>query len=84
MTDLKKFINLNNVLMLKMMNKEMAGKYIHIFSRVFTSKTNYYNIDEDTVIPDAVPVAVKSAIPEVKAVSSPKQTPKSKKGKKRR
>ncbi|KAI9342390.1 signal recognition particle, SRP9/SRP14 subunit [Pilaira anomala] len=64
MTDLKKFINLNSVLMLKMMNREMA--------------------DEDTVIPDAIPVAVKSAIPEVKTVSSPKQTPKSKKGKKRR
>jgi hypothetical protein len=41
-------------------------------------------LDEDTVIPDAVPVAVKSAIPEVKTVSSPKPTQKGKKGKKRR
>ncbi|CAO0803015.1 unnamed protein product [Mucor circinelloides] len=64
MTDLKKFINLNSVLMLKMMNKEKS--------------------DEDTVIPDAAPlVAAKNVVPEVKT-ASPKQTPKGKKGGKKR
>ncbi|CEP09796.1 hypothetical protein [Parasitella parasitica] len=64
MTDLKKFINLNSLLMLKMMNKEKS--------------------DEDTVIPDAAPlVAAKNAVPEVKT-ASPKQTPKGKKGGKKR
>jgi hypothetical protein len=36
------------------------------------------------VIPDAIPVAIKSNVPEVKTASSPKQAPKGKKGKKRR
>ncbi|KAL9540937.1 hypothetical protein MBANPS3_009404 [Mucor bainieri] len=41
-------------------------------------------IDEDTVIPDAAPlVAAKNAVPEVKT-ASPKQTPKGKKGGKKR
>ena len=80
MTDLKKFIALNSELMLKMMNKEM-GKYTHIlYIRVIFTTA----IDEDTVIPDAAPVSVaKNSVPEVKT-ASPKQTPKGKKGKKRR
>jgi len=41
-------------------------------------------IDEDTVIPDAAPlVAAKNVVPEVKT-ASPKQTPKGKKGGKKR
>ncbi|KAI7887798.1 signal recognition particle, SRP9/SRP14 subunit [Mucor mucedo] len=63
MTDLKKFISLNNSLMLNMMNKQPT--------------------DEDTVIPDAIPAAVKTIVPDVKA-ASPKQTPKGKKGGKKR
>lgn len=80
MTDLKKFINLNNVLMLKMMNKEPIGKLTELNRH--SLMTNSIAADEDTVIPDAPPVA-KHIVPEVKT-ASPKQAPKGKKGKKRR
>ncbi|KAI8977008.1 signal recognition particle, SRP9/SRP14 subunit [Mycotypha africana] len=77
MRDLKKFINLNTTLLLKMMNKEMPAHYQ-------TSNT----ADEDTVITDAPPLAAtatatKNSITENKT-ASPKQAPKKKKGKKRR
>ncbi|KAI7904049.1 signal recognition particle 9 kDa protein [Cokeromyces recurvatus] len=55
MADLKKFISLNNTLMLKMMKKEI-----------------------DTMIPDAPPATAENK------TASPKQTPKGKKGRKRK
>ncbi|KAI8354567.1 signal recognition particle, SRP9/SRP14 subunit [Choanephora cucurbitarum] len=58
-------------------------KFIALNSELMLKMMNK-EMDEDTVIPDATPISVaKNSVPEVKT-ASPKQTPKGKKGKKRR
>lgn len=67
------------------MNKENSGRFLlWKFQEKSIYLINEFFLDEDTVIPDAAPlVAAKNVVPEVKT-ASPKQTPKGKKGGKKR